>query len=31
MSKFNQDAFNEFIAENGVYGFFSEAITLKSG
>ncbi len=28
---FNQDEFNTFIAENNVYGFFSEAITLKSG
>ncbi|MEZ5358581.1 MAG: hypothetical protein R3F48_07080 [Candidatus Zixiibacteriota bacterium] len=31
MTQFNQDAFNAFIAANGVYGFFSEAITLKSG
>lgn len=31
MPEFNQEAFNDFIAENGVYGFFSEAITLKSG
>lgn len=31
MSLFNQKDFNEFVAENGVYGFFEEAITLKSG
>jgi orotate phosphoribosyltransferase len=28
---FNQDEFNKFIEENNVYGFFDEAITLKSG
>ena len=31
MPGFDQNKFNLFIAENGVYGFFSEAITLKSG
>jgi len=31
MNKFNQNEFNSFIAENDVYGFFKEAITLKSG
>ncbi|MEE9442176.1 MAG: hypothetical protein V3V99_05870 [candidate division Zixibacteria bacterium] len=31
MSEFNQKDFDEFVAENGVYGFFEEAITLKSG
>ena len=31
MEKFNQEEFNRFIEENGVYGFFEEAITLKSG
>jgi len=31
MADFNQDEFNKFIEENGVYGFFEEAITLKSG
>jgi orotate phosphoribosyltransferase len=28
---FNQNKFNAFIEENGVYGFFKEPITLKSG
>lgn len=28
---FNQQEFNKFIAENDIYGFFDEAITLKSG
>jgi orotate phosphoribosyltransferase len=28
---FEQKEFNNFIQENGVYGFFEEAITLKSG
>lgn len=31
MDKFNQDEFNKFIEENDIYGFFDEAITLKSG
>jgi len=31
MKTFDQTAFNRFIEENGVYGFFPEAITLKSG
>jgi orotate phosphoribosyltransferase len=31
MGEFNQEEFNKFIEENGVYGFFKEAITLKSG
>jgi orotate phosphoribosyltransferase len=31
VSEFNQDNFNKFIEESGVYGFFKEAITLKSG
>lgn len=31
MEKFNQDEFNKFIEENDIYGFFDEAITLKSG
>ncbi len=31
MDQFDQQAFNEFVAENGVYGFFEQAITLKSG
>ncbi|MBU1974906.1 MAG: hypothetical protein KKG59_00725 [Nanoarchaeota archaeon] len=29
--KFNQKDFNKFIEENNIYGFFEEAITLKSG
>ena len=29
--EFNQEEFNKFIEENNVYGFFQEAITLKSG
>lgn len=28
---FDQDEFNKFIEESGVYGFFEDAITLKSG
>lgn len=31
MDKFNQEEFNRFIQENGVYGFFKDPITLKSG
>lgn len=31
MTQFDQDAFNRFVVENNVYGFFQEAITLKSG
>ena len=31
MTSFNQAEFNKFIEENGVYGFFKEPITLKSG
>lgn len=31
MSKFDQQAFNQFVIDNHVYGFFDEAITLKSG
>lgn len=31
MAGFDQQAFNTFIEQNGVYGFFSEPITLKSG
>lgn len=31
MKTFNQDKFNRFIEENGVYGFFENPITLKSG
>ncbi|MBT4870378.1 MAG: hypothetical protein HON47_02300 [Candidatus Diapherotrites archaeon] len=31
MGEFNQEEFNKFIEESGVYGFFKEAITLKSG
>lgn len=31
MKAFSQEAFNQFIEESNVYGFFSEAITLKSG
>jgi orotate phosphoribosyltransferase len=31
MDGFNQDEFNKFIEENNVYGFFEDAITLKSG
>ncbi|MFQ5531541.1 MAG: hypothetical protein ACE5ES_02905, partial [Candidatus Nanoarchaeia archaeon] len=31
MGEFNQEEFNKFIEENNVYGFFEEAITLKSG
>jgi len=31
MVKFDQELFNRFVEDNGVYGFFEEAITLKSG
>ena len=31
MEDFNQEQFNKFIEESGVYGFFKDAITLKSG
>jgi len=31
MVKFDQESFNQFVEDNGVYGFFEEAITLKSG
>lgn len=31
MTRFDQNAFNRFVIENNVYGFFQEAITLKSG
>ncbi len=31
MEDFVQEDFNKFIEESGVYGFFKEAITLKSG
>lgn len=31
MDAFVQEEFNKFIEENNVYGFFEEAITLKSG
>ncbi|MBD3402048.1 hypothetical protein GF420_04070 [candidate division GN15 bacterium] len=31
MAEFNQEAFDRFVEENGVYGFFDEPITLKSG
>lgn len=31
MERFNQEEFNKFIEENNVYGFFENAITLKSG
>ncbi len=31
MDGFSQEEFNRFIEENNVYGFFEEAITLKSG
>lgn len=31
MRSFNQEEFNKFIEENNIYGFFDEAITLKSG
>jgi orotate phosphoribosyltransferase len=31
MSAFDQVAFDTFVEENGVYGFFEKAITLKSG
>ena len=29
--EFNQEEFNNFIVDNNIYGFFDEAITLKSG
>jgi len=31
MQPFEQDEFNAFILDNGVYGFFEQPITLKSG
>lgn len=31
MDAFNKEEFSKFIADNNVYGFFEEAITLKSG
>jgi orotate phosphoribosyltransferase len=31
MADFDQAGFNQFILDNGVYGFFENAITLKSG
>jgi orotate phosphoribosyltransferase len=31
MDEFSQEEFNRFIQENNVYGFFEDAITLKSG
>jgi len=31
MQNFNQQEFNKFIEENGVYGVFNDPITLKSG
>jgi orotate phosphoribosyltransferase len=31
MDRFKQEEFNRFIQENNVYGFFEDAITLKSG
>ncbi len=31
MDRFKQEEFNRFIEENNVYGFFEDAITLKSG
>jgi orotate phosphoribosyltransferase len=31
MEGFNQEEFNRFIEKNNVYGFFKDAITLKSG
>jgi len=31
MDRFDQTTFNQFVVENGVYGFFEKAITLKSG
>ena len=31
MNEFNSEEFNKFIEESNVYGFFKEAITLKSG
>jgi len=31
MDEFSQEEFNRFIEENNVYGFFEDAITLKSG
>lgn len=31
MSKFDQTAFNQFVIDNDVYGFFDKPITLKSG
>jgi len=31
MDRFSQEEFNRFIEENNVYGFFEDALTLKSG
>lgn len=31
MAGFDQEQFDKFVADNGVYGFFEKAITLKSG
>lgn len=31
MAGFDQQAFDSFVIDNGVYGFFDQAITLKSG
>ncbi len=31
MTTFDQNAFDSFVDEQGVYGFFDEAVTLKSG
>ena len=31
MPKYDQESFNRFVVENNVYGFFPDAITLKSG
>lgn len=31
MARFDQNAFDTFVIENGVYGFFEKPITLKSG
>jgi len=31
MNKFKQETFNDFIKDNGVYGFFPDSITLASG
>ncbi|RKX25279.1 MAG: hypothetical protein DRP45_06325, partial [Candidatus Zixiibacteriota bacterium] len=31
MTAFDQSSFDQFVEDNDVYGFFKEAITLKSG